>query len=156
MKSAICRAVRQQPGIHFRQLQRDVDCSVNTLNYHLRRADAITAEQIRGYRRCYPVDVDDNLYSPLAALNHDPRGKIVYAVNENRGITGTELGEIVDIAASTLSSHLRVLEGADIILVDKNGRKKQFHTEPAVSQVVTEYGKKLLDQAADNFIGLWE
>lgn len=156
MKQAILRTVHAQPGIHFRQLQREAGCSVNTLNHHLYREDAITEAQIRGYRRCYPADIPERLHSSLAALNHEPRGTILYAVDEQSGITNTELGGVLDLAASTLSSHIHVLSDADLITIDKNGRRKQYHPEQVVSQVIAEYAEAVIDRATDNFIDLWK
>lgn len=155
MRSAIHSAVKNRPGVHFRQLQRNIDCSVSTLNYHLSRSDSVKDVKIRGYRRLFPVEVPQEHYSALAALNHKSRGEMVQAIDASPGITSIEVAETVGLAGSTVSAHLKVLVGAELVDCTRAGRKKHYRSTETVSRVVADYAAKILDRSTDNFIGMW-
>lgn len=156
MKACIVDAVRDQPGIHFRGLQREVGCSTNTLNHHLRRVDAVDEERFRGYRRLYPEETPAMLRNPLAALNHGTRGPVLHSIAQEPGITVNVLADRVEKAPSTVSGHLAVLHEADLVTVKQEGRRKAHHPTRATERAVRGYADRLLDKAADSFIAMWE
>lgn len=156
MRTAIEDAVEEQPGIHFRELKRDVGCSISTLNYHLRKSDRVTDVKIRGYRRVFPVNIEQEHYSPLAAMNHPSRGKIVYAIQKEPYITSRGVADRVGLASSTVSGHLKVLSDAELVEYEKDGREKKYRSTALVRNAFSHYAAKVLEDSTDRFIELWE
>jgi DNA-binding transcriptional ArsR family regulator len=156
MKALILHAVRDSPGIHFRELQRDVSCSVNTLDHHLRNVEQIEDRQIRGYRRLFPRHISEDLHSPLAALNHDQRGQILYIVGERPDIISSNIASALDTPQSSISDHLTVLRTADLIHAEKDGRKRRYTISEKTGSVIDRFGRKILDEITDGFIDMWD
>jgi DNA-binding transcriptional ArsR family regulator len=150
MKEQIITQVEENPGIHFRKLQREIGCSKSTINYHVERTEKLEEEKIRGYRRFYPTDIEEADRSILAALNHSPRGEILYELQqEHRNLT--EISEEVDKSPATVSQHLNVLKKAGIVRKDDKYRLKKKK-----SKKVKQYASDILDKRVDNFIDMWD
>ncbi|MDY6770702.1 MAG: winged helix-turn-helix transcriptional regulator [Candidatus Nanohaloarchaea archaeon] len=156
MKAQIIDAVNGRPGIHFRELQREVGCSVNTLDYHLRRIDGLNEERIRGYRRIFPAQVDTELYDALAALNHESRGLLLHVVDREPGLTMSGIGERVELSLSSVSEHLRALAADDVVLVQRDGRARRYEPSGSAVTAIRRFGGRLLDRYADGFVSMWE
>lgn len=153
MKNQVLSEVKENPGIHFRQLQRNLDCTSTTLNYHLDRLN-LRDRKIRGYRRIYPGDLSEELERPLAALNHSVRGPMIYYISE--GDSASELVEKLDVSKSTVSSHLKVLNEDGLVNEEKEGRSKKLSVSEKSLKAINRYSSELLDEASDGFIEMWE
>jgi len=153
VKARIVETVRSNPGIHFRQLKREIDCSSTTLDYHLERS-RLEDEHIRGYRRIFPPDIQEDLHGPLAALNHDTRGRIVRVVDEqDRNLSS--IAEAITKSVSTVSHHLTILEEDDVLDVAREGRSTVYSTTNITRRALDRYDA-VLKEASDRFIAMWE
>lgn len=153
MRQEILHTVQQSPGIHFREVQRQIDCTSTTLNYHLDVLD-LKERDIHGYRRFYPRDVPEELERPLAALNHDVRGLILYQMQG--GITQKGLVENMDISKSTVSSHLKVMREDGLVNEEKKGRSKKLFPSKKSWKALNQYAGTVLNEASEGFIEMWE
>lgn len=153
MENAIATKVREKPGIHFRQLKRDMGCSSTTLNYHLDGLE-VNDRKIRGYRRLYPEDVSEDMERPLAALNHPVRGPMIYHIRE--GSSPKDLVDKLDVSKSTVSTHLKVLDEDQLIDSEKDGRRKKLSVTERSIKALNRYAYDLLDEASEGFIEMWE
>lgn len=151
MREEIIQQINQKPGIHFRELERQVGCSKSTLNHHINRTEKVEEEKIRGYRRFYPVDVSEKDRNVLAALNHSPRGEILYELQQKNDKKLTEISEDLNKSPSTISQHLKVLKNAGIIEKDR-----KYHLTKRNAGKVKEYASNILNERVDNFIDMWE
>lgn len=150
MKEQIITQVEEEPGIHFRKLQREIGCSKSTINYHVKRTEKLEEEKIRGYRRFYPTNIDKEDRSILAALNHSPRGEILYELQqEHRKLT--EISEEVEKSPATVSQHLNILKKAGIVRKDDKYRLKKQEAEK-----IKEYASDILERRVENFIDMWD
>ncbi len=61
-----------------------------------------------------------------AVLNHKARRRIYDAIQENPGLSITDLGELAGCSGSTLNYHLRVLEKNDLVISQRDGRYLRF------------------------------
>lgn len=151
MKEEIIQQINEKPGIHFRELERKVGCSKSTLNHHIDRTEKVEEEKIRGYRRFYPVEVSENDRNVLAALNHSPRGEILYELQQQNDKKLTEISEDLNKSPATISQHLKVLKKAGLIEKD---RKYQLTKKNAGK--VKKYASRILEERVDSFIDMWE
>lgn len=153
MRREIKAEIQRSPGIHFRQLKRNLGCSTTTINYHIDEMDVREIE-IHSYRRLYPSDVPESMEKPLAALNHEMRGPILFHVS--KGKSASELAEELEISSSTVSNHLNLLEKDGLIEKEKEGRRKTITLNGKAVIVIREYASQLLDQTSEGFIDMWE
>jgi DNA-binding transcriptional ArsR family regulator len=145
--------IQEKPGIHLRKLQRELDCTSTTLNYHLGDLD-VKERNIRGYRRFYPSRTPEKMERPLAALNHDVRGPMIYHIDS--GSSPSELVEKLDVSKSTVSSHLKILEEDGLVREEKDGRRKKLSATEDTRKTVKDYASRILEEATEGFIEMWE
>jgi len=153
MKQEILETVQENPGIHFRGIQREVDCSSTTLNYHINDLD-FRERDIRGYRRFYPQKIPEKFDRSLAALNHDVRGLMLYQMKE--GVSQKALVGSLDLSKSTVSSHLKVLKEDGLVEEERDGRSKTLFLSDSASKALSRFASDILDEASDGFIEMWE
>lgn len=153
MKQEILQTVQQSPGIHFREVQRQIGCSSTTLNYHIEDLE-LKERNIRGYRRFYPQQVSEELERPLAALNHDVRGLMLSEMQD--GVSQKELVETLDLSKATVSSHIKVLREDGVVEEEKDGRSKKIFPSPKALKTLNQYAGTVLDEASEGFIEMWE
>lgn len=153
MRQEILQTVEQNPGTHFREIQRETGCSSTTLNHHLKSLD-LRERKIHGYRRFYPENVSRDLEIPLAALNHEVRGLMLYKMQE--GIEQKELVEELGKSKSTVSTHLKVLKEDGLVQEETEGRSKVLYPSRKSLKALNSYAKDLLDDSSEAFIDMWE
>lgn len=153
MRSKISQRVHERPGIHLRKLQRDLDCSTTTINYHVKNLK-VRERKFHGYRRFYPEKVEKSMDRSLAALNHEVRGPILYQVKG--GSNFSDIVKEIDGSKSTVSGHLKVLQNDSLVEKRVDGRASHFSLNEDSLLAVKKYASKLLDVSSDNFIEMWE
>lgn len=153
MKEEIRRTVEDNPGVHFRELQREVECSSSTLNYHLPNLD-LEEMEFHGYRRFYPEEVPEEMRKPLAAMNHGIRGKMIYFID--KGADLSDLNEGLDVSKSTVSTHLKVLREDGIVREESKGRSKKLYLSDNTKRTLKKYASDILEEASEGFIDMWD
>ncbi len=156
MRQELVRTVENSPGIHFRAVTREMECSPSTVDYHFERTDRLRDRDIRGYRRFYPVEVSEEHDSSLAALNHPVRSKILYSIQEKNMRGFSDIMKVVDLSKSTLSSHISVLTEADLVKVDEQGNRKYYDASDPVKKAFDRFDTLSLRKMESNFIDMWE
>lgn len=154
MRQDILETVQESPGIHFREVQREVGCSSTTLNYHLESME-LRERQFHGYRRFYPSEVPEELERPLAAMNHDVRGSMLCEIKDG-GVSQKELVKGLDLSKSTVSSHVKVLKQDGVIKEEPDGRSKKLYPSEKSLEALERYASKFVDEASESFIEMWE
>jgi predicted transcriptional regulator len=156
MRDELITTVESNPGIHFRALQRLLDCSTSTVDHHVRNTLEVNDVLIHNYRRVFHEAVDNNLYPALAALNHEAHKDILAFVAQAEPVTRSEISDEVDLASSTVTYHVTTLVDDDLLAVTQHGRTKYYQVTNASRTAVKLYGKSLLEHATKGFIDLWD
>jgi predicted transcriptional regulator len=156
----IYAAVRETPGIHFRELQRLLDMPVGQLEYHLHAMETeglLKAAEERYYKRYYAGEIDSRDKGVLTVLRQENPRKIVMHVMLHPGIGHGELAGAVALAPSTLSFYLGDMVSKGVLAKTKDGRTTQYSVaEPErVSRVLVTYRRGFLDKLVDRFITVW-
>ncbi|AOV94521.1 hypothetical protein AQV86_01180 [Nanohaloarchaea archaeon SG9] len=152
MRQQILETVEQNPGIHFRQVQRELGCSSTTLNHHISSLN-VKERNFRGYRRFYLQDISEKMERPLAALNHNVRGIMLYQMQG--GISQKELVENFDLSKSTVSSHVKVMREDGVIKEEREGRSKKLFPSESAWKALNGYASQILGGASEGFIEMW-
>ncbi len=158
----VFEAVRDNPGIHMRGLQRETGMPLGTLRYQLRYLEkhGLIMEKKEGRMSTYyptgggkVVDAQDKKY--LAMLRQEiPRLIVLHLMIHPHSSHG-ELKPHFRISASTLSYHLKKLGDSDIIARDKEG-KYYVVDEERVAKVLITYRQSFMDTMVDSFVRFWE
>ncbi len=138
-RQRILDAVRRYPGIHLRELARELGMSIALVEYHvpfLQRNDLLITESDGSYTRLYATGenaVPADRRPWLAVLRQEHPLRIVLALlGEDGPVRHGALHTTTGLGKSKLSFHLRKLESAGIVektpdgfaLVDRETTKR--------------------------------
>jgi predicted transcriptional regulator len=124
----IFKEVIQNPGIHFREIQRRVEASSGTTNWHIKileSANLIKPEKTGYYKAYYPAKgvveeaFEDYIHNPT-------RRGIMELVISMPGMTQTEIAERIDIHPSTVLHHIKQLVESGVIAEVRDGKMKKY------------------------------
>lgn len=160
--------VRRVPGLHMREIQRQLDLSIALTEYHLHHmeeAGLIVSVTEGGYRRYYPATGADG--GPLTSLGGQERRwvglfrqpiplQVTLFLLGRETATNSEMSEALDVSPSRLSFHLSKLLRNDVIerLPRREGRGYRVVDRPRVLRLLIAYRPPpdLLDEVAE----LWD
>lgn len=123
MRRRLLEAVRRFPGLHLRELARQLDTSVALVSYHLENlleAGLVRVEAEERYQRVFAVG-DDWALRPedrrwLAALRQPKALHVALHMLDVRGpVRHGDLVEALGIGKSTLTFHLKKLQAVGIV-----------------------------------------
>ena len=157
----VFEAVRDNPGIHMRGLERETGMAMGTLRYQLRYLEkhGLIVERKEGRMVTYYlsegkniVDAQDKGY--LAILRQEIPRLIVLHLMMNPNSTHGDLKPHFKISPSTLSYHLKKLTESEIIV--KEDGKYRVRDEDRVAKVLITYRQTFVDAMVDAFVRFWE
>jgi len=148
----IYERIQAMPGIHLRQIQRDLNISMGTLEYHLRRLElegiVVTREtnRFKSYFTIGELDRRDKDY--LYYLRQPMPRRIAREISKRSYTPLKLLIETMPVAPSTLSFHLKKLVRCGMIKEFTRGRTKFYELANPVrmARLLERYGE-LFDNA---------
>ncbi len=156
-RKKIYESIRENPGAHLRQLDRMLEIPLGTIRYHLRVLDKrslIVSRKEGKYKRFYVRgDIDSSDKDRLAALRKELPRTIILFLMEYPGCTHKEISEVIDVAPSTLSYHLKNLREKNMVTYEKN--QYCVKDEEAVADLLIQYRRTFLDNLVDRFVRMW-
>ena len=153
--------IRQSPGLHLRQLQRELDMPLGTLEYHLHqmeRASLVVTRQDGRFKAFYPHDeLDRRDRDILYYLRQPMPRRLAMEIVGEPGVSFQELSQRVPVGLSTLSFHLKKLKAAGLIQEVREGVRKTYMCTDAdrVRALVVRYQATFLDDVVDRFAEAW-
>jgi DNA-binding transcriptional ArsR family regulator len=157
----IMKNIEQTPGIRYRELLRLTGLVNGVLSYHLsalERANVIKVNRESRITRYYPVNVSDKESAILKFVRHEPIRQILLFILEHDMCTFNEIVDHTGKAPSTISSHLKRLRGAGIILI-RHGEYHQLYCVAEgdlIAEVLSKYTASFTDKAVDNYTEMLE
>lgn len=148
------------PGIHLRELQRDLDIPLTTLEYHLGymvRKKIVFVETDARFKRYYSKSLDQEDRKVLSVLRQRRLREIVLVVMSSGKAKYQYLATYFDLPNSTLSFYLRHLVENDILSRDKIGLETIYTVkdEDRVAKVVVAHKTSILDKLVDITLTTW-
>ena len=154
--------VVSSPGTHLREIQRQIDLPLGTVEYHLKylvEKEMLVEKADGNYKRYYPVGIYGSVDRQLLSLLRQevPR-RIVMKLLLNPGMNFKVLSEGFPVSASTLSYHLSKLVDGDVVRKVKKGRESLFfvNNQEEVAKILLTHRKSFLDGLVESFANLWE
>jgi DNA-binding transcriptional ArsR family regulator len=157
----LMKHIEQTPGIRYRELLRLTGLANGVLSYYisaLEKANMIKVDRESRITRYYPVNVSDKESSILKFVRHEPIRQILFFILEHDMCTFNEIVDHTGKAPSTVSSHLKRLRGAGIVLV-RHGEYHQLYRvaeRNLIAEVLSKYTASFTDKVVDNYTEMLE
>jgi DNA-binding transcriptional ArsR family regulator len=157
----LMKNIEQTPGIRYRELLRLTGLVNGVLSYHLsalERANVIKVNRESRITRYYPVNVSDKESAILKFVRHEPIRQILLFILEHDMCTFNEIVDHTGKAPSTVSSHLKRLREAGIVLI-RHGEYRQLYRiveNDLIGEVLSKYTASFTDKVVDNYTEMLE
>lgn len=94
------------------------------------------------------MSAEDDMTAIFHALAHETRRRIMDVLKARPGIGVGELAQEFDVTRIAVMNHLAVLETANLVVSEKEGRVRRLYLNPAPIQMIN-------DRWLDDFTGHW-
>jgi DNA-binding transcriptional ArsR family regulator len=157
----LLKHIEQTPGIRYRELLRLTGLVNGVLTYHLaalERANVIKVNRESRMTRYFPVSVSDQESAILKFIRHEPIRQILLFILEHDMCTFNEIVDHTRKAPSTVSSHLKRLREAGVVLI-RHGEYHQLYRvaeRDLVAEMLSKYTTSFVDKVVDNYSEMLE
>jgi predicted transcriptional regulator len=158
IKKIIYSHIVKHPGIHERELSRQLKIPLSTLDYHLyflKKRKLVTGVSDGYYTKFYAEGKfslkDEQL---LGALRKKILRKIIIYLLLNNSANHKEVHTHVGLSPSTTSFHLKKLVDLGVVKKTVKGRNTYFQIKNPkyVSKTIKKYKNSFLDSNVDRFL----
>ena len=122
--------IQQNPGCHLRQIKRDLDMSMGTVQYHLNlleKSGKVSSERHSLHRYYFPVAIfEKHDRNVLKILNQETAREILMLIVERKNPTQTEIVNSIKISAASVNWHIGRLTEFGIITEVRDGKYKRY------------------------------
>ncbi len=125
LRKRIFELIQKEPGIHFRQIMRELDIKQGVLGYHLNvleQESYIRSIQKGVYRCFYGSDTKSVLHLKL----NKAQQKILHEIDKNPGISLSKISNTLSKTKTLVYYHTSILNEAGLIDKEKDGKVTSF------------------------------
>jgi predicted transcriptional regulator len=148
--------VRETPGVHFNQVERDLDIATGQAQYHLQRLvkdEELIVERIAGRAHYFDPVFDPWERRTLAFLRRETAREIVLRLHADGPRRPDALTTELDLARSTVSWHVSNLSDAGIVTKSGDRPMTITLTRPnRTAELLEVVSPSLPDRLVDRFI----
>lgn len=129
-RSRIQYWIEINPGVHLRELQRCLGCSMGAVQYHLSQLEAegeVTSLMNGKTKHLFPPDfsTDEQTLQLTAMVRNPVINQIIRHVASSDAITQAELGRVLDVDVSVISYYVgQMLDAKVVKIIRVFGREK--------------------------------
>ncbi len=154
--------IQENPGLHFREIERRTGIAVGSLQYHLdfmQKKHLIKTFRQGKFLRYYSVQesvVEEK--AAMAFLRKPSSRKIIIFLLNKKKANNLAIAKQAGLSPSTTSWHLEQLVKEEVIGKEKRGRESLFYIiKPnEVASLLVEHKKSFVDELVDNFVEVWK
>lgn len=161
IRRRIFQHISKSPGLHERELARELHLSMSTLDYHLnclKKSKLIMTKTDGRYTRYYIIGKFGVMDKKVLALlrQKTPRKIIMYLLLHPKA-THRKICNYLTLSPSTTTFHLQKLIEAEVIDCIQIGREKYYTIKDSdyTLNILITYRRSFLDSAVDKFIDTW-
>jgi predicted transcriptional regulator len=149
--------VKENPGLHMRELQRKLDIPLSTLEYHLdylEKNEILSEEDDRRYCRYFAEDHTEEERTLLSALRQERLREIILLILSEELLCFKNLSNEMLISDSTLSHYLTFLCDKGIIIKEKIGMETCYKvaSEDMLVRSLLCYRSSFVDKLVDRVL----
>jgi predicted transcriptional regulator len=160
-RDKIYSTIGNNPGLHFREIQRRVGIATGALQYHLdylKKKNLVREEKQGKFSHFYAMAapaVDSRL---MNLLRQESVRKIVLFLMNKRRATLQTISKNILLSLSTTSFHMQKLTESGVVNQKVIRGKLYFflNDKESVLGILVEYRKSFLDELVENFVDVWE
>jgi predicted transcriptional regulator len=154
--------VSENPGIHFRDIQRRKSMATGKITYNLEqlvKVGLLTAVRDGEFLRYYAaMSIDPAERVVLEYTRRKSVRHILLCLAHNEVCNNEELSLNLNLSPSTVSWHVKRLVDANIVNANPVGRKVFYSAKDVelVKRVLIRYRESFMDKIVDRFVDMWE
>ena len=152
--------VSLQPGLHLRELQRQILISFSSTRYHVNRLATegeIDRVEDNGYSRIYPAGTEHRDKILLSLIRRKTDHKILSCLLSENSLSQQRLGDLTGLSKSTISEHLATLSELGVMRIGfSKERRVSDLVDPAKIDELMNREPVLLKKTTHRFIDLWD
>ena len=157
VRDRIERRVREDPGVYFNELVRELDLAAGQVQYHVRSLadeDAVRGAELFGRTHYYPPEYDAWERRALALLRRETSAEIVATLLDQGPSRPVDVAERVGIARSTLAWHTDRLVEAGLVEKRYDGHQLVVADERRTAELLETADPSLPERLVDRFTRL--
>jgi len=128
--SRVLGYIGENPGCHLRQIKRELDLAMGTLQYHLNSLEKqgkITSEKQNLHKYYFPIGLfEENERAILQILNQETAREILLSILEKKNPTQTDIATLMKLSSPSINWHLKRLIDLGLIVEQKDGKFKRY------------------------------
>ena len=124
-REQIFKYVNENPGEHFRAIQRALDLEIGTVSHHINKLESeefIKSRQDGQYRRFYPMDSKIDVKLILSQLQQN----ILNWIKNNPGISQKTIAIQMGMEHKLINYHLKILKNAGFIYTEEQDKDNVY------------------------------
>ncbi len=126
----ILNHIQRNPAIHMRQIKRELDLSIGTIQYHLNRlekSNKIISEKHSLHKYYFSIGLfNEKERNLLKILKHDTARQILMFILERKNPTQQSIVTDIKISAASVNWHIKRLVDLGLVLEAKDGKYKKY------------------------------
>ncbi len=126
----ILEHIQENPGSHLRQIKRELDLAMGTVQYHLNlleKQGKITSEKQNFHKYYFPAGLfEKNEKSILQILNQETAREILLLILEKKNPTQTDIVNFMQLSSPSINWHIKRLLELGLIIENKDGKFKRY------------------------------
>ena len=157
----ILEFIRKHPGSHLRELQREMNLAMGTIQYHLYNLEKerkIVSRRNRGYRRFYAnLAFGDQQIDILDILSQDVEREIILYLIRNSRSSQKDLAEFMDLSPATIHWHIKKLASAGLLQARRDGSFVMYTLtcdQMEILQLIRSYHLSIWEKWSDRLADL--
>jgi len=160
-REKIMQVIKDNPGIHFREIHRATALAMGELEYHLgvlEKMEIVTRTKTNKYSRYYPAyELGTEDKKIMGVLRQEMLRDILLFLISTDNASHGDVAKEFKLIKSTASFYLEKLVKSELVQKRKEGRRVHYSVEEPerVLKLILLYKKGFGDEIAKRVEGLW-
>ena len=126
----ILEHIKDNPGCHLRQIKRELNLAMGTMQYHLNlleKQGKISSEKQNLHKYYFPIGLfGKKEKSILQILNQETAREILLSILEKKNPTQTDIASMMKLSSPSINWHLKRLLELGLVIENRDGKFKRY------------------------------
>ncbi|MGP6239100.1 winged helix-turn-helix transcriptional regulator [Cuniculiplasma sp. SKW4] len=154
-RELILKMIKDNPGIHFRAIQRESGLAIGQVEYHLYRLEkeeVITVRKDGKYKRYFPYSTGESLKKSLGYHLRNKASRTIIFILLNKGTVAE--GKLKERVGSSWEDSIKSLMEENIVV--KDGQQFRLKDPENIREFIKRSRKSFIEELADSLIDLFD